>query len=271
MKLAIEGGRPVIDRPLPEDTSVGADELKAVESVFARGSLSGFYGSWGEEFLGGVEVRKFEEEWARRFDIPYAVSVNSATSGLFASIGALEISPGDEVIVPPYTMSATAMAPLVYGAIPVFVDIEEDTYCLDVDAVRAAITPKTRAILAVNLFGHPARLADLASLAGEHGIALIEDNAQGPLASENGAFAGTVGDIGVFSLNYHKHIHTGEGGMCVTRDPDLALRLQAIRNHAENIVEPAGIGDAINMIGFNFRMSEMSAAVGRSAASQDRA
>jgi perosamine synthetase len=128
--------------------------------------------------------------------------------------------------------------------------------------VRRAITPKTKAIIAVNLFGHPAPLAQLMDLAKEHGLKVIEDNAQGPLAAEGGRLAGTIADIGVFSLNYHKHIHTGEGGMCVTRDPTLAVRLQAIRNHAENIVEGAGIADLTNMVGFNYRMTEMSAAVG---------
>lgn len=231
--------------------------------VLRSGSLSGFYGNWGPEFLGGPEVRAFECEWAARFQVPFAISVNSAASGLFAAMGAIGISPGDEVIVPPYTMSATAMAPLIYGGIPVFVDIEPSTFCLDVDQVVRAITPKTKAVLAVNLFGHPAELSLLRKLTRNRGIYLVEDNAQAPLASEDGHYAGTVGDIGVFSLNYHKHIHTGEGGICVTRDPELALRLQAIRNHAENIVEPAPIQDLTNMIGYNYRMTELSAAVGR--------
>jgi perosamine synthetase len=262
VKLALHGGQPAIHCPLPADSTIGDAEFDAVRRVFQNGSLSGFYGSWGKEFLGGVEVKQFERAWAERFCIPHVVSVNSATSGLYAAMGALGISPGDEVIVPPLTMSASVMAPLIYGGIPVFVDIEPETFCLDVAKVAAAITPRTRAIIAVNLFGHPARLHELASLARTSGIALVEDNAQGPLASESGSYAGTVGDIGVFSLNYHKHIHTGEGGMCVTRDPGLALRLQAIRNHAENIVAPAEIGDPVNMIGFNYRMTEMSAAVG---------
>ncbi|MCL9683569.1 DegT/DnrJ/EryC1/StrS family aminotransferase [Legionella maioricensis] len=261
-QLAINGGRPIIKQPLPADSTINKDDFEAVKRVFERGSLSGFYGSWGEEFLGGVEVKQFERLWAERFEVPYVVSVNSATSGLYAAVGALGISPGDEVIVPPYTMSATAMAPLVYGAIPVFADIDPHTFCLDPDAVRAAITPKTKAIIAVNLFGHPAPLTQLAAIAKEFGLGLIEDNAQGPLAMEDGRYAGTVADIGVFSLNYHKHIHTGEGGMCTTRDPELALRLQAIRNHAENIVAPAPIQNPVNMIGFNYRMTEMSAAVG---------
>ena len=263
-KLAIHGGTPVLSHPLPADNTIGAEELEAVKRVFERGSLSGFYGNWGPQFLGGTEVQEFEQDWAKHFKVPHVVSMNSATSGLFAAIGAAGISPGDEVIVPPTTMSATAMAPLVYGGIPVFADIDPDTFCLDVESVRAAITPKTRAILAVNLFGQPAPLAALAALARDKGLVLIEDNAQGPLAAENGQFAGTIADIGVFSLNYHKHIHSGEGGICCTRDPELALRLQAIRNHAENIVKPAGIQDPANMVGFNYRLSEMSAAVGRS-------
>ena len=262
VKLALHGGQPAIHCPLPADSTIGDAEVDAVRRVFQNGSLSGFYGSWGKEFLGGVEVKQFERAWAERFCIPHVVSVNSATSGLYAAMGALGISPGDEVIVPPLTMSASVMAPLIYGGIPVFVDIEPETFCLDVAKVAAAITPRTRAIIAVNLFGHPARLHELAALAKSRGIALVEDNAQGPLASESGSYAGTVGDIGVFSLNYHKHIHTGEGGMCVTRDAGLALRLQAIRNHAENIVAPAAIGDPVNMIGYNYRMTEMSAAVG---------
>ena len=261
-KLALAGGTPVLGQPLPPYNSLGEEEVSAVEAVVRSGSLSGFYGSWGAEFLGGTKVKEFERAWAARFDVPYVVSVNSATSGLFAALGALGVGPGDEVIVPPYTMSATVMAPLVYGGIPVFADIEDETFCLDIESVRAAIGPRTRAIIAVNLFGHPARLAALAELAAARGVALIEDNAQGPLAEENGRYAGTIGDIGVFSLNYHKHVHAGEGGMCVTRDPQLALRLQAIRNHAENIVEPAGIASLANMVGFNYRLTELSAAVG---------
>lgn len=262
MKLAVLGGQPSINYPLLQDSTIGEAEFDAIRRVFKRGALSGFYGSWGEEFLGGLEVKNFERAWGEKFAVQHAISVNSASSGLFAAMGALGISPGDEVIVPPFTMSATAMAPLIYGGIPVFVDIEPETFCLDVEKVAAAITPLTRAIIAVNLFGHPAQLQELSALARSLGIALVEDNAQGPLASESGNYAGTVGDIGVFSLNYHKHIHTGEGGMCVTRDPELALRLQAIRNHAENIVEPGQISDPVNMVGYNYRMTEMSAAVG---------
>lgn len=261
--LALLGGRPVLSSPLTSYNTLGPEEREAVARVVESGCLSGFYGSWSPQFYGGPEVRAFEEEWRERFGVRHAVSVNSNTSGLFASMGVIGVEPGDEVIVPPYTMSATAMAPLLYGGIPVFADIEPDTFCIDPQSVRRAITPRTKAILAVNLFGHPAPLAELLAIAQEHNLYLIEDNAQAPLAEENGRLTGTIGHIGIFSLNYHKHIHTGEGGVCVTNDDALALRLQMIRNHAENIVEPLELTNIANLVGFNYRMTELSAAIGR--------
>ena len=260
--LALLGGEPVIAEPLPPYRSMGERERAAVLEVVESDCLSGFFGSPGPQFGGGPKVLAFEEAWRERYGVEHAVSVNSATSGLHAAMGAVGVGPGDEVIVPPWTMSATAMAPLIYGGIPVFADIEPDFFCIDPEAVRAAITPRTRAVIAVNLFGHPARLAHLRDLADEHGIHLIEDNAQAPSAMEDGRPCGTIGHIGVFSLNYHKHIHTGEGGMCVTADDHLAKRLRLIRNHGENAVEWMEMDDLANMVGFNLRMTELSAAVG---------
>lgn len=261
-KLALLGGTPVIKGDLPAYPSMGAAERQAVTDVVDSGCLSGFFGSPGPEFLGGPKVREFEAAWANQFGVKHAVSVNSNTSGLFAAMGAIGLSPGDEVIVPPWTMSATAMAPLIYGGIPVFADIEDETFCIDPEKAAAQISEKTRAIIAVNLFGHPARLADLRQLADDKGIYLIEDNAQAPLGSENGKPTGGIGHIGIASLNFHKHIHTGEGGVCVTEDDDLAKRLQLIRNHAENAAMHEGVTDLVNMVGFNFRMTELSAAIG---------
>lgn len=261
-KLALLGGSPVIDRPLTPYRTIGEEERVAVNRVMSSGKLSGFVGAWCDDFSGGPEVRAFEAAWMARFRVRHAVTVNSNTSGLFASMGAVGVGPGDEVIVPPYSMSATAMAPLMYGGIPVFVDIEPETFCLDLAKVRDAITPRTRAIIAVNLFGHPATLHDLRHLADEKGIALIEDNAQAPLATENGRYAGTIGHIGVFSLNYHKHFHTGEGGVCTTDDDSLAQRLQMIRNHGENVVDDLGVTNISNLVGCNYRLTELGAAIG---------
>jgi dTDP-4-amino-4,6-dideoxygalactose transaminase len=260
-ELAILGGKPLIEAPLRPYPSMGVAEERALLEVVRSGELSGFYASPGDRFLGGPKVRALEDAWCERYDVAQAVSMNSATSGLIAAMGAVGIAPGDEVIVPPWTMSASVVAPLFYGGIPVFADIEEETFCIDPAAVRDRITPRTRAIVAVNLFGHPARLAELRALADENGIALVEDNAQAPLAAEGEQMAGTVGHIGVFSLNFHKHIHAGEGGVCVTGDAGLARRLRLIRNHGENVVEEWGETDISNMIGFNFRLTELGAAV----------
>jgi perosamine synthetase len=261
--LALLGGSPAVASPLAPYRTTGPEEEEAVLRVMRGGVLSAFIGAWSEEFRGGPEIKAFEAEWAAAFRCKHALSVNSATSGLVAAMGAVGVSPGDEVIVPPYTMSATAVAPLFYGGIPVFVDIEEDGFCLDVAKVADAITSRTRAIIAVNLFGQPADLTALRALADKHGIYLVEDNAQAPLATHAGRFAGTIGHIGVASLNYHKHIHTGEGGVCTTDDDVLADRLAMIRNHAENVAERLGGGDYTNLIGQNFRLTELAAAIGR--------
>jgi len=258
--LALLGGAPVAGSNFTRRNPFGEEEVRAVSEALQSGVLSGFLGAPGDDFLGGPIVKTFERAWRERFSVMHAVSVNSATSGLIAAVGAGRIGPGDEVIVPPLTMSATAVAPLAYGAIPIFADVDLDTFCIAPDAVLAAITPRTRAIIAVNLFGHPAPLAALRQIADDHGLLLIEDNAQAPLAGENGQLAGTVGHIGVFSLNVHKHINTGEGGMCVTADDELADRLQLIRNHGENAV--ATTADISNLFGFNLRMTELTAAVG---------
>jgi dTDP-4-amino-4,6-dideoxygalactose transaminase len=260
--LALLGGSPTLNAPFRPYMTIGAEERAAVDRVMSSGRLSGFIGAWCDEFGGGPEIVKFEAAWRTKFGVKHAISVNSNTSGMIAAMGAVGVGPGDEVIVPPYTMSATAMAPLFYGGIPVFADVDSETYCLDVDSVRAAITPRTRAILVVNLFGHAAKLHELRALADEHGLKLVEDNAQSPLATERGRYTGAIGHIGVFSLNYHKHFHTGEGGVCITDDDDLALRLKMIRNHGENLVEPLNVTDLTNIVGFNFRMTELSAAIG---------
>lgn len=244
--------------------SIGIPELQALERVVKSGTLSGFYGSWGDEFLGGPEIKNFEDEWSQKFSVKHSVTVNSNTSGLYCALAAIGLSPGDEVIVSPFSMSASAIAPVLYGGIPVFADIDESTFCISIESVQSLITSKTKAVIVVNIFGHPGPLSQLRDICNKHNIYLIEDNAQAPLAKENGKWCGTIGDIGVFSLNYHKHIHCGEGGLCVTDNDDLAFRMQAVRNHSENIVQHEHLNlSPVNMVGFNFRMTEMSAAIGR--------
>lgn len=260
-RLAIDGGRPVRTRPFPEYRTIGAEEKAAVAEVLDSGVLSAFLGTWSPEFLGGPRVRKLEKEWASYFKIAHAVSMNSATSGLYAALGAAGVGPGDEVIVSPYTMSASACGPLLYNAIPVFADIEPETFCLSAESIRAVLTPRTKAIVVVDIFGHPAPMDEIMALASEHGLTVIEDAAQAPGARMDGRYAGTLGHIGVFSLNYHKHIHCGEGSLVVTDDDRLAERLQLIRNHAEVVLQQKGDGDLSNLLGFNYRMTEIEAAI----------
>jgi perosamine synthetase len=261
-RLAIEGGTPVRTTPFPEYRTIGEEEKRAVAEVMDSGVLSAFLGTWSPEFLGGPRVRKLEDEWAAYFGVAHAVSMNSATSGLFAALGAASVGPGDEVIVSPYTMSASAVGPLIYNAIPVFADIDEETFCLAAETIRAVLTERTKAIVVVDLFGHPAPMDEIMALANERGITVIEDAAQAPGAQLGERYAGTLGHIGVFSLNYHKHIHSGEGSVVVTDDARLAERLQLIRNHAEVVLQQKpGQPDLNNMIGFNYRMTEIEAAI----------
>ena len=268
--LAIKGGTPIRTKLFPAYRPIGEEEKQAAVRVLESGVLSKFLGCWHEDFYGGPEVRAFEAEWAAHFGAKHAITVNTATSALYAAIGAVGVEPGDEVIVSPFTMSASAVAPLVYGAIPVFADIEEDYFCLSVESVEARITPRTKAIVIVDIFGLPYDADAINALAKKHGIAVIEDCAQAPGALYNGKFAGTLADIGIYSLNYHKHIHTGEGGVLVTDNDELAERLRLIRNHAEAVLagkhpDPADWTPALlsNMVGFNYRMTEIEAAIGR--------
>lgn len=143
-QLAIFGGEPTVRTPLRRYNPIGSEEIEAVNRVMRSGQLSGFVASWGEEFYGGPMVQAFETAWARKFGVKHAVSVNSATSGLFATIGAIGVGPGDEVIVPPLSMAPTVVAPVVYGGIPVFVDVEPNSFCLDAELLRNNITSKNK-------------------------------------------------------------------------------------------------------------------------------
>jgi len=264
--LAINGGKKVRTKPFEAYNTIGKEEEEAALRVLRSGKLSTFLGTWHDDFYGGIEVRALEEEWAEYFGAKHAISVNSATSGLFCAVGASGINPGDEIIVSAYTMSASAVAAIVYGAIPVFADIEEDYYTLDVTSIKKLITSKTKAIIVVDIFGQVYDVEAINTLAKEHNLIVIEDAAQAPDASLNGKKAGTFGDMGIFSLNYHKHIHTGEGGIIVTDSDELADKLHLIRNHAEAVLDARGVKSSkklINMVGFNYRLSELHAAIAR--------
>jgi dTDP-4-amino-4,6-dideoxygalactose transaminase len=173
------------------------------------------------------------------------------------------VNPGEEVIVPPYTFTATAACALMHNAIPVFADVEDDIYCLDPKAVSAAITPLTKAVIPVHLFGHPADIDPLLDVARAHGLKVIEDCAQAPGALYKGRPVGTFGDCAIYSFTENKTITTGEGGMLITNDADIAEIACLVRNHGE-VIEPApgARARASSILGWNYRLTELQAALG---------
>ncbi|MCY9692366.1 DegT/DnrJ/EryC1/StrS family aminotransferase [Paenibacillus alginolyticus] len=259
--LAIFGGQPIRNEAIPWVNTMGTEETQAVLGVMESGTLSAFYGRAGANFLGGPKVLEIEQAFTARFGSKHAISVNSATTALHTAIAACEIGPGDEVLVTPYTMVATASAILMNNAIPVFVDIEEDTFNLDPACIERWISPRTKAIVVANIFGLPARLKEITKIARQHGFFVIEDNAQAPGATIDGQEAGTFGDLSIFSLNYHKVIHSGEGGMILTSNDNLAHRCQLIRNHGEVVLDDLNDHETV-VLGTNYRMTELHAAIG---------
>ncbi len=261
-KLAISGGRKTITEKLSVYNPIGAEESEAVKSVIESGILSDFVGAPGENFLGGKYVKLFEHNFKKDFSIKNAISVNSWTSGLIAAVGALSIEPGDEILVTPWTMCASAISILHWNAIPVFVDIDPDTFCMDPQKIEEKISERTKAIMVVDIFGQSADMDPIIVIAKKHNLKVISDCAQAPGATYKGKFAGTMGDVGGFSFNYHKHIHTGEGGMIVTNNDEIAKKCQLIRNHAEAAIVDIPNADLTNMIGYNFRLGEIESAIG---------
>jgi perosamine synthetase len=261
-KLALIGGPKAIKAAFKRYNPIGVEEVEAARQVIESGVLSQFLGAWHDDFYGGPKVREFERACEAFFGVKNAVTVNSWTSGLIAAVGAIGIEPGDEVIVTPWTMCASATAILHWNAIPVFADIEPETFNLDPNSVEARITPYTKAIMAVDIFGHSANIDALMAIAAKHGLMVISDAAQAPGALYKGKYAGTMAHVGGYSLNYHKHIHTGEGGILVTDDDGIAERLRLIRNHAEAVVGDKGETNLTNMIGYNFRLGEIECAIG---------
>ena len=248
-------------RHFKKHNSIGLEEIDVAKQVLESGVLSGFMGEWGPNFYGGPWVQKFEKRAAEFFDVKHAITFNSWTSGLVAAVGALDIDPGDEIIVTPWTMSATAMAILHWNAIPIFADINDETFCLDLASIESKISARTKAIMSADIFGQSADAEGLMKLGEKYNLKVISDSAQAIGSFRNGSHTGTLTDLGGFSLNHHKHIHTGEGGILVTNDDEMALRAQLIRNHAESVVGKAEIKNLSNMIGHNFRMTEVEAAI----------
>lgn len=231
----------------PAKPIIGEDERTAVDRVMRSGMVAQ-----------GPEVAAFEAEFSDHF-IPGrpSVAVNSGTAGLHLGLLAAGVGPGDEVIVPSFTFAATGNSVALTGATPVFVDIEPNTFSLDPVAVEAAITPNTRGIMPVHLYGHPARMRELEAIAKKHALALYEDAAQAHGATLDGRPVGSFGEFAMFSLYPTKNMTSGEGGMVTAASEEIARKLRLLRNQGmERQYEN-------EVIGFNARMTDIHAAIGR--------
>ena len=259
--LAIHGGAPVRTKAFPPYRTFDHNEERAVVEVIRQGIISDFIGAPGDYFLGGPRVRLLEDMWREHTGARHAVAMNSATSVIIAAMAAFGVGPGDEVIVTPYSHVISATAPLLYDAVPVFADSEPDFLCMSPESIRAKISPRTKAIIVVDLFGQSADMEAIMAIAREHHLLVLSDSAHITKATINGRMAGTMAHIGSYSFNGHKTIQCGEGGMAVTDDDDLAMRLRLVRNHAENCVAGYEVQHIENMVGYNFRLTELEAAV----------
>ncbi len=271
--LAINGGKNLRLKPFPKREFYNKEIIKQkLNELIDSDNLSGFRGSYGNHFFGGEYVRELEEWFENYFfektgTETKVLAVNSCTSALQIACGAIGLQPWDEVIVTPWSMTCSATAPMVYGAIPVFADVEKDNFCIDPESIEKQITEKTKAIIAVDLFGNPYNVEKINEIAKEYNLYVIEDAAQALGARYELQLAGTLGDIGCFSFTQGKHFSCGEGGFIVTENPDLYMKCALIRNHAEAVINSMPIIPKVkysnmkNQFGFNMRMTEMQALV----------
>ena len=225
---------------------IGEEEREAVDRVLRSGVLAQ-----------GPEVKAFEEEFSAHVGGRHCIAMNSGTSALHLSLIAAGVEKGDEVIIPSFSFAATANSIVLAGAVPIFADIDKRTFNLDPAHVETLITSKTKAIMPVHLYGHIAAMDRFREVTTKHGLMLIEDAAQGHLASLNGRNAGEFGIVASFSFYPTKNMTSGEGGMVVTDDVEVARTLRLLRNQGQEVRYQNEI------IGFNTRMTDIHAAIGR--------
>ncbi|MGQ9469858.1 MAG: DegT/DnrJ/EryC1/StrS family aminotransferase [Nitrososphaerales archaeon] len=233
-----------INKPL-----IGDEEKEEVMKVLDSGRLT------DSSFDGGFMVREFEKSLAKFVDVKHAIAVNSGTSALMACLIALDISYGDEVLIPSFTFVSTANVILARGAKPVFVDINLDDYTMDIEDLERKINSRSKAIIPVHLYGHPADMNSIIKLAKKHDLFVIEDAAQSLGSLYKGKQTGSIGNLGCFSFYSTKVVTCGEGGAITTNDDDLYVKLKKIRNHGISIAHSPEV------LGLNLRMPEIEAAL----------
>ncbi len=260
-KLAIDGGKPVNDRPFPTWPQFDPKCYDAVVGILKSGKVNYWTGPIGMQF---------EQAWADWCGAKYGVSTCNGTSALHTALAGLGIGPGDEVIVPSYTFIASSFSICQAGAVPVFADVEKGSHTLDPADVEAKISPRTRAIMPVHLYGVMSNMGPLLEIARKHELKIVEDCAQAHGGKWNGKKAGTIGDVGAFSFCQSKHFTTGgEGGAVITDDEEVAWNCRSFRDHGYDVKErlrllelEAKLPYIHNMVGYNYRMTEMQSQIG---------
>jgi len=230
------------------EPSLGEEELNNVVEAIKSGWISSK----------GKFIPEFEEKLAAYCGTKYGVATSNGTVALHLALATLEIKEGDEVVVPTLTFAATANAVIYTGAKPVLVDSAPDYWCIDPEEIGKAVTPKTRAIMPVHLYGHPCDMDPIMDIANRHNLYIIEDAAEAHGAEYKGRKVGSFADIACFSFYGNKIITTGEGGMCLTNDESLAVKMRILRDHGMNPQKRYWH----DVVGFNYRMTNMQAAVG---------
>jgi dTDP-4-amino-4,6-dideoxygalactose transaminase len=248
-KLALLGGEAIKTTAFPAWPAYDEKEEKALMDVLKSRV-------WWK--TPGTASFKFEKDFAAYHEAKFGISVTNGTAALEIAIAALDIRPGDEVIIPDFTFVATASSVLFAGALPVLVDVDPETYCIDPELVEAAITPRTKAIIVVHLGGHPADMDAILKIAKKHGLKVIEDSAHAHGSEWNGRKVGAIGDIGTFSFQQSKLMTAGEGGMIITNDPDLELIARSVHDCGRM---PGEWFYAHFIYGSNYRLSEWQGAV----------
>ena len=245
--LAVNGGQPVRPGPITALPVLGDDELQAVHDVIESQRLTQFT---------STKVAEFERAFAEFYDVRHAIAVNSGTAALHVALEAVGVGPEDEVIVSPFSFVASVSSVLHANATPKFADIDPKTYCIDPADVERQVTSWTKAILPVHIFGQPADMNPILTTAAKHRLAVVEDAAQAHDSRYRNQLAGTMGDVGCFSFYDSKNMTTGEGGMIVTGDDNIAEQCRLIRHHGES-------GSYVyDRVGYNYRMTAVEAALG---------
>lgn len=257
-KLALLGGSPVRKNKLQYISSIGEEEEKAVLDVLKSKRLSGFY----QDFEGGEKVKEFEERWSEYFGIKHSITMNSGTSALHAAIASTGVGPGDEVIVTAYSFTATASCIVMNNAVPIFCDIDPNTYNISTDKIESLITENTKVIVVVHLFGQSAQMDEIMRIANKYNLLVVEDACQAPGTKFRDELVGTIGHLGVFSTVETKNLVTGEGGIVITDNDDFAHKCKLVRNHGEAWMAGKPRAYLSNTLGYNYRMTEIQAAIG---------